>query len=63
MFDVSSSESDDTEVKEQSVLKHGPEMVRNLFCNFVVWGATGLSSGTNENLFVFAFTWCDTQTP
>ena len=26
----------------------------------VVWCATGLSSGTNEILFVFASTWCDT---
>ena len=25
-----------------------------------MWGATGLSSGTNEILFVFASTWCDT---
>ena len=30
------------------------------FAKFVVWGATGLSSGTNEILFVFASTWCDT---
>ena len=30
------------------------------FASFVVWGATGLSSGTNEILFVFASTWCDT---
>ena len=28
--------------------------------DFVVWGATGLSSGANKNLFVFASTWCDT---
>ena len=26
----------------------------------VVWGATGFRSGTNEILFVFASTWCDT---
>ena len=33
-----------------------------IFCLIllVVWGATGLSSGTNEILFVFASTWCDT---
>ena len=30
------------------------------FAKFVVWGATGLSSATNEILFVFASTWCDT---
>ena len=30
------------------------------FFEFVVWGATGRSYGTNEMLFVFASTWCDT---
>ena len=30
------------------------------FAKFVVWGSTGLSSGTNEILLVFASTWCDT---
>ena len=30
------------------------------FAKFVVWGATGLSSGTIQILFVFASTWCDT---
>ena len=30
------------------------------FASLLLWGATGLSSGTNEILFVFASTWCDT---
>ena len=33
------------------------------FASFFVCGATGLSSGTNEILFVFSSTWCYTQTP
>ena len=48
-------------------------LIRSYFCDrtqrvkidgimsaFVVWSATGLSSGTNEIVFVFASTWCDT---
>ena len=34
--------------------------IDGIMSDFVVWGATGLSSGTNEILFVFASTWCDT---
>ena len=30
------------------------------FASFGVWGATGLSSGANKILFVFASTWGDT---
>ena len=34
--------------------------IDGILSEFVVWGATGLISGTNEILFVFASTWCDT---
>ena len=34
--------------------------IDGIMSDFVVWGATGLSSGTNEILFVFVSTWCDT---